>query len=57
MTVPQDNDTLLLEAGAIVNDKTSDNTGKRVPWMFGGVKYVTLESLKNASYASELVPC
>ena len=54
---PQDDDTLILEDGAIINDKTSDNTGKRVPWMYGGVRYVTLESLENARYTSELVTC
>ena len=57
LTGPEDNDTVTLEGGPIVNDKTSDKTGKRVPWMFGGVRYVTLESLKNARYTSDLVHC
>ena len=46
LTGPEDNDTVRLEGGPIVNDKTSDKTGKRVPLMYGGVRYVTLESLK-----------
>ena len=57
LTGPEDNDTVRLEGGPIVNDKTSDKTGKRVPLMYGGVRYVTLESLKNARYTSDLVHC
>ena len=57
LTGPEDSDTINLQGGPIVNDKTSDKTGKWVPWMFGGVRYVTLESLKNARYTSELVLC
>ena len=57
LSEPKDCETLRLTGGAIINDKTSDKTEKPVPWMYGGVRYVTLDSLKNASKTSELELC
>lgn len=53
---PEDKETIKLPKPIEV-DTINDKTGKRVPLMFGGVRYVTLESLKNARYTSELVFC
>ena len=51
----EDNKTLTLKR-PIENDKMSKN-GKRVAYIQTGAKYVTLDSLKNASKTSELIEC
>ncbi len=53
---PDDRETMKLPIPIEV-DTINDKTGKREPLMMGGVRYVTLESLRNARYTSDLVFC
>lgn len=55
LSEPGDKETIKLEK-PIVNDKKT-STGKSWAYVMKGAKYVTLESLKNARYTSELKPC
>ena len=52
---PDDDDTIKLP-NPIEVDSIGKN-GKRAALMMGGVRYVTLESLRNARYTSDLKPC
>ena len=55
LTHPDDKETVKLER-PVVCDKTSKN-GRPVPLMYGGQRYVTIESLRKARRTSELEFC